>query len=790
MGIAKKIKKYLKIWPVVFIFGIWLFFANPYFFENKVPFPSTYQVNNFAPWNTNSQFWGPVKNGAMPDIITQIYPWKHLVIEVWKTGQVPLWNPYAFSGNPLLANYQSGVLSPFNILFFVLPFVDAWSILVLLQPLLAGLFSYLFTRSLSVSRIGAFISAISFMFCGFITSWMGYATLGYSILFLPLSLFCIEKYFTTKRNIFLILLSITIPLSFFSGHFQISSYFLITILAYVVYKFIINRDVRSFFFMVLFICFGLLLIMPQILPSVELYSESFRSSLFQKGGGIPLEYIPTFLAPDFFGSPITRNTWFGNYAEWNAYIGILPLMLAIYSISRIKKHQISSLFIFGIFILLLAINSPGSDFIASLKLPILSNSSINRIVVLYSFVFTVLAGFGYDYLISDIKRAKKKKILSWMVLMGISFIALWGLIVLKLYIPVDKIAISKQNLILPTILFLGSCILVFCTVLFRKIKYTNVLYLGIAVGFIILVSFDMLRFTIKWQPFDPKNLVFPSTTTIKSFSKISGLNRTIGNFGTEASMYYKLPSVEGYDALYSKRYGQFIGYIANEKIIESAWSVVTFPRNSQNTQKAINFLDIKYVVHKLKDNGVSWTFPVWTYPKGQFGLIYKDNEYEFYQNNYVFPHAFLVGDYRVIKDQKKILDTMFRDGFDFKKQIILEEDPGISIAKGDVGSAEIKNYHQNNMEILIDAKSEGLLFLTDNFSKGWKASVDGKEVPVFRANYTFRAIPVEKGKHIVKFYYNPFSFKLGVYLAIGGLVGILFTALISRNKGRSKSSSS
>ena len=130
-------KKYiLKFWPIIFIFSVWFIFANPYFLRNKAPFPGTYQVNNFAPWSANPAWRGPVKNGAMPDIITQIYPWRHLAVELWKQGQIPLWNPYSFSGTPLLANYQSAVLSPFNILFFALPFVDAWSILVLIQPLL------------------------------------------------------------------------------------------------------------------------------------------------------------------------------------------------------------------------------------------------------------------------------------------------------------------------------------------------------------------------------------------------------------------------------------------------------------------------------------------------------------------------------------------------------------------------------------------------------------------------------------------------------------------------------
>ncbi|MDO8659106.1 MAG: YfhO family protein [Candidatus Parcubacteria bacterium] len=782
--------KIINYWPVIIVFMIWFIFAGPYFLKNKVPFPSNYQVNNFAPWSTNSKFWGPVKNSAMPDIITQIYPWRHLAIETWKQGQVPLWNPYTFSGNPLLANYQSAVLSPLNLLFFILPFVDAWSILVLFQPLLAGLFMYLFVRSLKVSNVGALISSISFMFCGFITAWMGYATLGYAILFLPFSLFCIEKYFETKRRIFLFLLSLTFPLSFFSGHFQISLYFLIAILSYVVYKLIVSKNIHNTLYVILYTFFGLLLIMPQILPSIELYLESFRNSFFQIGG-ISVGYLPSFLAPDFFGNPVTRNTWFGHYAEWNAYIGLVPLMLAIYSLLRIKNHQTLFFSIFGLLSLALAISNPASVFIQNLHIPILSTASINRIIVLFSFSFAVLAGFGCDQLHLDIKKVNTKIIFAWLSLFGFLFVILWIVIFQKLFIPLDKIAISKQNLILPTTFFLAVFALVFLAVIFRKIKPNRVMYVLLSSGFVILIAFDMLRFATKWMPFDPKNLVFPNFSTTQALSKISGFERIFGNLGGEATMYYGLPSVEGYDALYSKRYGQFIGYIDSEELIESNWSVVLFPKNSKNTSKAINLLDIKYIVHKLTDDGVSWTFPYWIYPKGQFDLVYKDNYYRFYQNNSVIPHAFLVGEYRVIKDKKQILKTIFSDEFNPRKEIVLEDDPKIIKTNGDVGEAKIINYQPSNIDISVESKNNVLLFLAENYDKGWKASVDGKNVPILRANYTFRAVEISNGKHNVKFWYDPWSFRLGVYLATGGLVGIFVTLfLISRNTNRLKSASS
>lgn len=773
-------KHFFKFWPVIFLFSVWFIFSSPYFLNNKVPFPSTYQVNNFAPWSANRQFWGPVKNGAMPDIITQIYPWRHLAIEIWKEGEVPLWNPYSFSGTPLLANYQSAVLSPFNILFFILPFIDSWSLLVLIQPLLAGLFMYLFVRSLDRSKSASLISSVSFMFCGFITVWMGYATLPYAFLFLPLTLFSIEKYLQTNKWIFLLLLSISVPLSFFSGHFQISLYYLVFTFIYIFYKLLLTRNISTFLYLGFAVILGLVASMPQLLPSIEFYSQSLRSLVFQRSEVIPWEYIPTFFSPDFFGNPVTRNDWFGHYAEWNAYIGILPLMLAIYSILGKKKPQTIFLFISGTIALFLAFSTPLQDVYISLHIPVLSTSAASRIIVLYSFLFAVLSSFGFDQLVLDIKDRKIWKIAIWLFSLALIFFTLWIIVYLKFFIPDERIAVAKSNLILPTIIFVASSFIILLANINKKI-------LSIASYLLlIVVSFDMLRFAIKWMPFDPKNLVFPDTATTKSFSKISGYNRIFGNLGGEAAMYYHLSSVEGYDALYVKRYGELINFIEDGKLKELNRSVVVFSKTGRNTPAAINLLDIKYIVHKLDDDRAVWTFPYWTYPKDQFKLIYKDSMYEFYENTKTFPHAFLVGKYKVVKDTDKITNLIFGSNFDLRKEIVLEKDPGITRTEGNIGEAKIVSYMPNNIEISVDAKNKALLFLADNYYNGWKATVDGKKVSILRADYTFRAIPVEKGEHTVKFSYDPWSFKVGVYLSISGLIGILFIILISKTVNRSK----
>jgi len=141
----------------------------------------------------------------------------------------------------------------------------------------------------------------------------------------------------------------------------------------------------------------------------------------------------------------------------------------------------------------------------------------------------------------------------------------------------------------------------------------------------------------------------------------------------------------------------------------------------------------------------------------------------------------------LIEDEKQILKTLFSKNFDLRSEIVLEDNPGTNIKKGNMGDAKIISYKPNNIEISVDSRSNALLFLAENYAKGWKASIDGKNASILRANYTFRAIKIDKGKHNVKFWYDPWSFRLGIYLSIVGLIGMFFMILISKNINHLKS---
>ena len=157
--------KTAKIFPIIGFILIWLIFSWKFFLKNYIPAPLDMLTNFYAPWQLYQVF--PIKNPAIPDIVTQIIPWKIYTITQLKLGLIPLWNSFNFSGAPHLANFQSAVFSPTNFLFFIFPFVNAWSLLILFQPLLAGIFTILYCRKIGLKKSQVLCPAFLLPFAGF-----------------------------------------------------------------------------------------------------------------------------------------------------------------------------------------------------------------------------------------------------------------------------------------------------------------------------------------------------------------------------------------------------------------------------------------------------------------------------------------------------------------------------------------------------------------------------------------------------------------------------------------------
>ncbi len=90
------------------------------------------------------------------------------------------------------------------------------------------------------------------------------------------------------------------------------------------------------------------------------------------------------------------------------------------------------------------------------------------------------------------------------------------------------------------------------------------------------------------------------------------------------------------------------------------------------------------------------------------------------------------------------------------------------------GRIVLKEYSPNRLSYDVSAAARGLAVFSEiYYPAGWKAYIDGEEVPVLRADYTLRALLIDEGDHEVEFVYNPGSFTLGKNISLASSLAII-----------------
>ncbi len=107
-------------------------------------------------------------------------------------------------------------------------------------------------------------------------------------------------------------------------------------------------------------------------------------------------------------------------------------------------------------------------------------------------------------------------------------------------------------------------------------------------------------------------------------------------------------------------------------------------------------------------------------------------------------------------------------GFDPVRTALVEAPIALNSQSVDSqASATIAALSGAHMEIRTSSAAASFLVTSDAFYPGWRASVDGQEAPLYRADYAIRGVMLPPGQHTVSFDYNPRRFYLGA--AISGL---------------------
>jgi hypothetical protein len=123
--------------------------------------------------------------------------------------------------------------------------------------------------------------------------------------------------------------------------------------------------------------------------------------------------------------------------------------------------------------------------------------------------------------------------------------------------------------------------------------------------------------------------------------------------------------------------------------------------------------------------------------------------------------------------------------FDPAAIVVLEGTRAQEDGRGGAGTARaLDSPNPGRVEVEASAPEGGWLLLADTWYPGWRATVDGVDVEVYRADFLFRAVRLPPGEHRVVFRYAPSSFYAGS--AVSALAWVL---LIVRAVARRRPSS-
>lgn len=750
-------KFFKKIFPILFIFLITCLFFYKTILKGLVPFPGDMLVGAYYPWLDYR--WGgfitsvPVKNPLITDVFSQFYIWKNIIIDSFKSFNIPLWNQFSYSGYPFFANFNSGPLNPFNLLILFFKPIYGWTLMIFCQFFFCTLTMFLFLKNKYKNKLSSITGAIIYGFSGFAITWSQFVNAGFAMIWLPLILFNIDLFFKTQKIKYLLYLSPLYFLLMTSGHFQALIYGCIFSGLYFLWKLFLNQQnsKRKVLFFSISVIIGIFLMAIQLLPTIELGKYSVRfSENYISGynyGLLSLDRIITLFSPDYFGNPVTINYWGSfNYHETVIYCGIISIFALLFAIFKFKKLKDEKFFLIISFItLFLAFNTFLGKLIYQTNTPGLSTSAAGRIIIIFVFCVSVLTA----YLIENINIFSFKNAVRyyWGYFLFLFIVSISTLIIYKtasldpsLYsILQQNYLVAIRNLFIPILL---SCLIIFVLAFIKNINLKRILIL-------FIVIFDLFRFGWKYTPFVNKEYIFPKTDVINFLQKQPGLFRIEKENGPLLTpntwTAYGLSSTSGYDPMalndYSLFYNQKInGQTSNNN--PSRYSEIN-TYNAQNLGEAnVKYLlALKYDKDKIISNGEK--------------LNYKINQ----------------------KDWKKV--------YEYGSVVVLENQklkPRIEILNN---KGLISNifYSANKISFTTSSSEENsTLILRDTWYPGWQAFVNNKEVPIDKYLNIYRQINIPKGKSSIEFVYQPKSFLYGFYFSIFSLVIWLIFIIKFRNK--------
>ncbi|MBA3261565.1 MAG: YfhO family protein [Thermoleophilaceae bacterium] len=749
-----------------------------------------------TPWDSSRPADVPVlgSNREQTDSVFMFQPFlQHTRAEL---PDVPLWNPYIMGGRPFHANSQSATLSPFSVPAYVLPFWDSLAVAAALKLFVAALGAFLLARAFGLRFAGALLCGLVFGFSLWSVTWVSWTTMSVWAL-LPWLCLLAELCVRRPGPLPFAGLAAATGLQFLGGHPSSSFQVMVAVALFWVVRVVASRRLREHDLRLRLFTLGAALVTGSalaaitLIPFVELLSHSIdlkARTAAASDAHEPARYLLGVFLHDWWGRGSRAPLEFASALEEHAwYVAALPLMLAVSALVLAPRRERIVVAAVGLVALAVATGIP--PFFDVVKaLPGFDAARNGRLAVVSVLCVAVLAGWGLDDLTGAAAPERRRRLalaacallfcvpFAWVArridldALGDALRVAWG------FAEPEPGAVAEIRLAsLLEWLVLGAAALLLVVLRLRG-RLGTAAFAGLALALVVL---DLFKAGMGYNPaIEESHAVQPATPAIRYLqeqrpARFAGLRPeapiTLAvPISPNVAMRYGLYDARGYDFPFEERYAE----LWRRVIAQSPDCNYAFcPESAGRSPRALQALGLLGVTDLLQNRRDP--------PLRGFEVAYDGPDARVYRNPSALPRAFLVDRQVVAPSAEAARDAVTAANFPARSVAVTEKRiPGIpeGTAASAAGSARISSYRDEHVVLNTDAERRALLVLTDSWFPGWKASVDGRDVPIERVDYLIRGVPVPAGKHEVEFRYEPASWRAGWIVSLLALIAILGAA--------------
>jgi hypothetical protein len=685
----------------------------------------------------------------------------------WRSGSLPLWNPYQALGTPLLATLQAGCAYPFNALYLLLDPGWAWLWIAILHDTIAAVGLFALCRSLDLSRPAALVGAASFSFSWFILLKCYDQPQFVTVAWLPALFACAERLLARPTFASSVRLAVVWALQLLAGHPETIAHSALLLGAYTAVR-----------------VFGLAWRAPrQALMAAALGAAAAGLALALTA----FQWLPTWeLAQHSVRAPgsLTAGQQSLFTADMWRIFSTPPgcAMLALALLGLLTWRQRTPAWFFAgatitIAVLAFGPRTPLFDLARRLPMGTWFRSWV-RILTLWPFCVGVLTAAGADFFTEPIPvggRSRLRLILFCLVATLAARLLLTSREqlgrALSLAIVFDLAPMFAIGLLTRLPRRAPAA-------LRRHLDPTFVIIFFCAVPPLfnprLLDDFAPHHVASLYAPYAP---IFDSLRPTVPARVLSLLSIAEAHTWAKLGTYFEVPVLNDLEPLSLRDFQAFRTHLSGPNPL---WWLAVFmgevtPPQPRFDARWLNLSGVRFVLadRSSAPHLQAWFPPeVQLLPRGQIAGV------TVYENLSALPRAWFVPRSGVHAAGPNCAATLGNPRFDVRGQVLLDGMPVAPVSRAAPSSSDVRilSYQPSEIRLQVTADQPGVVLLTDAFFPGWTADVDGVATPVLRGDCFFRAVPVQPGAHIITLRYTPRSFWWGLVIAFAA-AGLILVAM-------------